>query len=191
MALRSNKQTLLLKHKNPLTEEEIKFLNSEAQKDTEFGHKRRTIFLSGHTHEQNHKKYGDILAHNPGFVGLNDSGVPGADYSVLSNGQLVNIHIDYDYEKAIQKLEEYDLIFSRCESFGVYLRDSILTGVNVTSLYAGERNRLTSEFKSLPENVAKRLLENDSNLELARTILPILADKKKPLEYHIHMGRSM
>ena len=177
MILDNGRQTFFLKHKTPLLKEEVSFLDNESKLITDIGQKREAILLTAHNHEQSNKQYGDIIYFNPGSVGLPDYGYPGAFYGELNKTRLLLGRIDYDYERAIQELEEDRLLFERCDNWGDYLKLSIQTGLNVAVLYANERNRLIAIFKGLPEEEAKRLLRNDVTLDEIKILLPMI-DKK-------------
>ena len=174
MVLDNGRQTFLLKHKTPLSKEEVTFLENESKLVTDIGQKRDAILLTAHNHEQSIHQYGDIIYCNPGSSGLPDIGNPGAYYGELNKVRLISERIDYDYERAIKELEEDKILFERCDNWGEYLKLSIQTGLNVAVLYANERNRLIAIFKSLPEETVKRLLMRDITLDEIKSLLPMI-----------------
>ena len=179
IVLDNGKQTFLLEHKTPLAKDKLAFLEEEAKKITDIEQERDAILLTAHTHEQNNNKYGNIILFNPGSVGLTDEGYPGAYYGELNKIRLISQRIDYDYERAIQELEENEILFEKCDKWGEYLKLSIQTGFNVAVLYANERNRLTALFKSLQEEKAKRLLASDISFDEIKKLLPMIDKKDK------------
>lgn len=187
LILKNKKQTILIKHKTPLSEEEIKLLKEAASQtiETENGIiERECIVLTGHTHDVSNAKY-DYLTHfNPGGVGLADTGLPGTYYGVLNHGKLISKHIEYDYQKAIEELENETILFEKCCKWGDFLKSSITTGLNTTVLYINECKRLTEEFKKLSPEAAKKFIELNSEnaIEIGKMMFPPLdMDKETSL----------
>ena len=127
---------LFLKHKMPLTEEEIKMVKQE-----------NMSIITAHTHEANDEDKDGILLFNPGSIGLPDEGIQGATYGVLEsnlNGDwdFTIRDVSYDYFKTITSLKEHKDIYDRCCGWGKALELSVSTGINCTALYSFEANRL-------------------------------------------------
>lgn len=149
---------LFLKHKMPLTDEEKDELDKKGIK----------YVLTAHTHESHEQKAGDITSFNAGSVGLTDEGIPGAVYGVLeSNGSIWSmstVTVDYDYEKTIESIRNNPMLLTKCKGIGKTLILSALTGVNASSLFFFELNRLTEEyFKSIEENRNPNFLPQTDN----------------------------
>ena len=178
LILRNKKQTILLKHKTPLTKEEINLLERESK---EF-EKKEIILLTGHTHDIHDKKYKNIRHFNPGAVALTDTGFPLAYYGVLNHGKILSKSVVYDYYKAISELEKNSILFEKCGQWGIPLRTSILTGINVTALYANERKRLIEVFQNLNYEYAKKIIESNKELskKLAKELLQKLTIEERP-----------
>lgn len=171
--LENENDILFLKHKTPLLPDELAKLKSSP---------KRKILLVGHTHEAHNKVYDGIRHINPGAIALCDSGIPGAFYGVYERGKFILHQVEYDYDKVIAELRKNQVLYDKCENWGHWLEESILTGINAPTIYANEKKRLVNEFKSLNEKEAKTLigLNIEEALVLAKTLLPILTLDDKP-----------
>lgn len=146
---------VLITHRFPLTENGKKLMEEKNIKNIIFAH----------THAPYDQTFHDskVKLYNPGSVGLTECGVPGADYGVLESNHSLESgytftlnHVDYDYGKAIENLEEYPELFNQSKGWGYSLKYSIETGVNCTVLYVFEKNRI-SQFAA--ENTDKSVDE--------------------------------
>ncbi len=131
-----NAPSLYLQHKMPLSPEKQKWLESKGVR----------YVLTAHTHEPHTNTYGNFTMFNPGSVGLTDTGIPGADYGVLTlkdgDWHMKQIHIPYNYQAQIKAVTRNNDLMKKCKCWGVALNKSIEIGVNVTALYMFEVNRM-------------------------------------------------
>lgn len=149
---------LFLKHKMPLTDEEIKLLKKE----------NCTTILTAHTHILNNNKYDNYDIYNPGSIGLTGDGIPGADYGELffKNGKwnFISNHIDYNYDEIKRKLFENPVLFEKCQNWGTALLTAVEEGINVPALYMFEKNRIVEE---LAKGTNKITLDPKDNLTIS------------------------
>lgn len=128
--------SIYLQHKMPLSPEKQKWLQSQGVR----------YILTAHTHEPHTNTYGNFTMFNPRSVGLIDTGIPGADYGVLTlkdgDWHMKQVHIPYDYQAQIEVVTRNKELMTKCKNWGVALKKSIETGVNVTALYMFEVNRI-------------------------------------------------
>ena len=171
--LENEREVILLKHKTPISPEEIKIIKNNNKKN---------FLILGHTHAAHDKTYDEIKHINPGAIALTDTGVQGAFYGVLERGKIILSMAEYDYDMVVSELRNNFILYDKCEQWGYLLEQSLLTGVNVPALYTSEKKRLIEAFKRLSEKEAQALirLNYNQNIELARILLPILSIDEKP-----------
>lgn len=175
---------IFLKHKMPLTEEEIDLLKKE----------KCSTILTAHTHINNSNNYDGFDIYNAGSVGLTGDGIKGADYGELffKNGKwnFISNHIEYDYDKLKEKVYENEILFKKCKNWGTALISAIDEGINVPALYMFEKNRILEE---LTKNSSKITLDPNDNVTIT-TMGRFNADvdyKGEPLKYDIFFGSNI
>ena len=171
--LESINEFVLLKHKTPISKEEIEKFNKSS---------KSKYLIVGHTHEPHDKDYEGIRMVNPGAIGLSDTGLKGAYYGIIERRKIILCKINYDYNLAINELRNNPLLYDKCEHWGQLLEQSIMTGINVTSLYGSEKKRLIEMYKRLSDDEKHKIINLDTNqaLELSRLLFPALSIEEKP-----------
>lgn len=133
---------LYLQHKMPLSEEKIEELKAIGCKD----------ILTAHTHEFHNNHYDSFQLFNPGSVGLEDSGIQGASYGVLTwrnqHWRMDQRQISYDYEKQKDLVRQNNTLMDSCKHWGYALIAAIDTGINVPALYMFEVKQIAKEYAS-------------------------------------------
>ena len=139
-----NADSIYLQHKMPLSEEVRNYLNEKGIKNV----------LTAHTHENHINNYDGFELFNPGSVGLTDTGIPGADYGVMTyrNNHWImeQKHVDYDYEQQIENCKNNTDLMENCKYWGKALIAAIQTGINVPALYMFEKNRIAKLYTENP-----------------------------------------
>ena len=118
--------------------------------------REKMSIITAHTHETHEETKKGITLFNPGSVGLADEGIPGATYGILDSDEFGEWHltirdIEYDFNETLQSLKANDDLYNRCCGWGKALELSIASGINFTSLYSFEANRLTSIIEDAKE----------------------------------------